>query len=162
MAVLWTSHQLGCPMPLSVFYRATCHFGPSCRSHRLLPRTSGLSQRPKARTTGHHPPHHLLQQRPDNSVAPNNIAIFAFILIMSHARSIAMHLELIRGYAKILQRLLKRRASDNLGEGSPPPAHDPGDVPSPTHCGAAQISKSPLWCANASFSNSLGLHLWLS
>ena len=36
---------------------------------------------------------------------------------MSHARSIAMRLELIRGYAKILQRLLKRRASDNLGEG---------------------------------------------
>ena len=31
-------------MSPTVFYRTTFHFGPSCHSHRLLPRTSGVGR----------------------------------------------------------------------------------------------------------------------
>ena len=67
---LWSLHPLGCLMSPTVFYRATCHFGPSCHSHRPLPRTSGLGQWSKTRTAGLHPHPHWLQQRRTSALHP--------------------------------------------------------------------------------------------
>jgi hypothetical protein len=57
-------------MSTTVFYRATCHFGPSCHSHRPLPRTSGFGQWSKTRTAGLHPHPHWLQQRRTSALHP--------------------------------------------------------------------------------------------